>query len=107
VVSWHSYSNVVGPLVAFSVVGVLALLLRWAFGHGGSLVRAPARPGHPDEYGLLVSVSAPATEDVGEDIRQRLADNGVRATMTKTQDGLRVMVFRSDLARARALLDRR
>ena len=54
------------PLVAFLVVGVLALVLRWAFRRGGSLVPPPAQPGRPDEYGLLVSIAAPQTATEAE-----------------------------------------
>ena len=39
---WGSYSYAVEPLIALGVVGVLALLLRWAFSSGHSLVERPA-----------------------------------------------------------------
>src|SRR3954454_18028294 len=56
-----SYSFVYGPVVAFAMVGLLVLLLRWAFSRGSSLVAAPPRPGAPDDYGLLVPVASPAS----------------------------------------------
>ena len=49
-----------GPAVSFVVVGVLVLLLRWAFGRGRSLVEKRSTSGTPQEYGLLVRVAAPA-----------------------------------------------
>jgi len=98
------WSFLFSPLVAFAGIGVLTLLLRWAFGRGGSLVAAPPRPGGPTEYGLLVPVSAPPTEQEGEAMREALQAHGLRATVTHTAAGLRLMVFASDEERARAIL---
>ena len=102
--SWQSYSFVFGPAMSFLVVGVLALLLRWAFGHSKSLVDRPARPGRPSDYGLLVAVAASNTYLQGEVLRRTLDDAGVRATLATTTDGPRLMVFASDEAKARRVL---
>ncbi|SDQ73697.1 hypothetical protein [Quadrisphaera sp. DSM 44207] len=92
------------PLLAFAMVGVLALLLRWTFSRGASLVtRRPVR-GRADEYGLLVVVSEPATFVEAELQRRQLVDAGVRATLAPTTDGPRVLVFPEDEGVARALL---
>jgi len=98
------WSFLFSPLVAFAGIGVLSLLLRWAFGRGGSLVAAPPRPGAPSEYGLLVAVAAPGTEQEGEAMREALQAHGLRATVTHTVPGLRLMVFASDEGQARAIL---
>ena len=50
----------------------LALLLRWAFARGSSLVERPARPGHEDEYGALVPVASPGSVVEAELLRLRL-----------------------------------
>lgn len=100
-----SISFMFGPMVALLVVGVLALLLRWAFGHGHSLVERRARMGTPQEYGLLVQVAAPATVIEAEIVRRRLVEAGLRATLTTTTEGPAVMVFADDAAAARALLE--
>lgn len=102
--SWGSYSYLFGPLVAFGLVGLFALLLRWAFGRGHSLVARPGRPGTADDYGLLVAVAAPPTFVEAEVVRRRLEDAGVRATLAPTTEGPRVLVFPADEAAARALL---
>lgn len=94
------------PLVALCVVGVLALLLRWAFGRGHSLVERRPREGTPGEYGLLVRVATPATFIEAELIRRRLVDAGFRATLAPTTEGPAVMVFPEDVAAARQLLAR-
>ncbi len=100
----NTYSFIFGPVVAFAGIGVLTLLLRWAFGRGGSLIAAPPRPGSPQEYGLLVAVAAPRTSAEGEALRRLLTGEGLRATLTTTVEGPRLMVFPSDEVQARAIL---
>ena len=62
------------------------------------------RPGHADEYGLLVSIASPGTYVEGEVDRQRLEAAGIKAQLVNTVDGPRLMVFESDAAAARRLL---
>jgi hypothetical protein len=93
-----------GPGVALLVVGVLALLLRWTFSHGSSLVERQVRPGHDDEYGALVPVAAPGSVIEAEMLRLKLVDAGIRATTARTVDGPRVLVFPEEARTARALL---
>ena len=98
---WQSY------VISLVVVGVLALLLRWAFGgRSRSLVERRPRRGHEDEYGLMVAVAAPGTFVEGELARQRLRDAGIRASLVTTSDGPRLMVLEPDEARARQVLAR-
>lgn len=104
VASWGSYSFAFGPVLAFLAVGVLALLLRWAFSSGHSVVERRPRQGTEGEYGLLVPVAAPGTYIEGEMVRRKLVDAGVRATLAPTSEGPRVMVFPEDASVARALL---
>lgn len=95
-----------GPAVSFVIVGVLVLLLRWAFGHGRSLVEKRSTSGTPQEYGLLVRVAAPATFVEAEMIRLHLVEGGLRATLAPTTEGPAVMVFREDEPAARRMLER-
>ena len=98
---WRSY------LISLLVLGVLALLLRWAFGgRGRSLVERRARQGHEDEYGLMVAVASPGTFVEGEVARQRLLDAGIRASLVTTSDGPRLMVLEPDQTRALQFLAR-
>jgi hypothetical protein len=101
-----SASYLVGPLLAFGVVGVLVLLLRWTYQRGDSVVAKPSRRGAEDSYGLLVPVASPATYAEGEMLRRTLEDAGVRANLAQTLDGPRVMVFPDDEQQARDLLSR-
>lgn len=100
--SWVDYLRL--PLTGLVVVGVLALVLRWAFGRNQSLVERRPRQGRAGDYGALVPVAEPATHAEGEIARLTLVDSGIRATLVDTSDGPRVMVFPEDARTARALL---
>jgi hypothetical protein len=102
--AWSPWSYAFSPLVAIATVGVLMLLLRWAFGRGHSLVERPIRPGVTGDYGVLVEVASPPTFVEAELLRRSLSDAGVRATLAETRDGPRVMVFPADAATARQVL---
>jgi hypothetical protein len=99
-----SYSYAVGPITAFVFLGVMILLLRWAFRRGVSVVAAPPRAGQADEYGLLVPIATPPNYVEGEMLRRRLEDAGIRATLAQTLDGPRIMVWPGDEVRARTHL---
>jgi hypothetical protein len=107
VASGGSLSYLFGPLTAFAVVGVLMLLLRWAFsGNRTSLVERRPKTGRSGDYGLLVPVASPTTFVEGEMIRRTLEDAGLRATLVPTDEGPRVMVFPDCESVARAILSR-
>lgn len=93
-------------LLALATVGVLVLLLRWAYGTGrrSSLVERRPRTGRSDEYGLLVAIAAPGTFIEGAIHCRRLEKAGIRTTLVTTTDGPRIMVFREDETAARRLL---
>ena len=103
----NSYSYAIGPVLAFAGLGLLILLLRWAFSRGHSVVAAPPKRGKADEYGLLVAVAQPGTYVEGELVRRQLEDAGIRATLAQTLDGPQVMVWPADQDRARRQLSRR
>jgi len=102
--AWNAFSYVFGPLMAFGGLAVLVLLLRWAFGRGGSLIERPPDSGSPDRYGLLVPVAAPVDRASGERLQHALTVEGVRATLADTTDGPRLLVFATEVEQARALL---
>ena len=105
--SWGSFSYAFGPLMAAGLIGLFVVILRWAFSRGSSVVAAAPTPGTADEYGLLVPVATPGTYIEGEMLRRGLEDAGIRATLTTTLDGPRVLVWPRDEARAREALARR
>jgi hypothetical protein len=85
-------------------MGILMLLLRWAFSRGKSVVERPTKIGGEDEYGLLRVAAKPSNHIEGEMIRQRLIENGIKATLTQTKSGPRVLVFPEELSAAKAVL---
>ena len=102
--AWGSFSYAFGPVVALCAVGVLMLLLRWAFSSGHSLVERRPEVGSPEQYGLLVPVAEPPTFVEAELVRRRLSDAGLRATLAPTTEGPRVLVFPEDVKAARLVL---
>ena len=75
------------PFVAFGVVGVLALILRWAWsGRKDSLLSTPARSGAEGDYGLLVPVAVPRDAQDGQRLAQQLDEHGVRDRFGETRN---------------------
>ena len=103
---WSAFSFLFVPAVTFGAIGLLVLVLRWAFSGSpsGSLVARQPRPGPPEAYGLLVPVAAPVTEFEGELLRRSLEEHGLPASLAMTSDGPRVLVWPADERRARAVL---
>jgi hypothetical protein len=102
--SWGSFSYAFGPLIALAGVSILALIARWAFSSGTSLVARPAQRGSADSYGLMRPVAAPMSAAEAEYQRLRLTSAGIRCNVANTTDGPRVMVWVEDLERAKLAL---
>lgn len=88
----------------FFVLGILIILLRWAFSRGKSVVERPSRVGNDDEYGLLEVVASPGNYIEGEMLKRKLQEHGIKATLTQTKQGPRIMVFRNEVKAAQAIL---
>lgn len=100
-----SYSYAFGPVVAMIAIGILVLILRWAFSSKkSSVVAAAARPGTEGDYGMLVPVASPSNYVDGEILRRRLEAAGIRANLATTLDGPRVLVWPTDERRAREVI---
>jgi hypothetical protein len=86
-------------LIPLVVVGVLALVLRWAF----SLDTDRA---HRKDYGLLREVAKVPSSTAARVVEQRLRHQGIHATTVAAPDGdgLRVLVFPDDEALAIRIL---
>ena len=100
----RAYSYVYGPIIVLVTLGLLVLLLRWAFSRGGSVVERRSPRGAPTDYGMLEAVESPATYIEAEVLRRRLDASRIKATVAMTNDGPRVMVFPQDAKAARAVL---
>lgn len=102
--NWGSFSYAFGPVVAVVMLVVLVLILRWAFSRGQSVVAPRPKPGPPSEYGMLVPVAEPADAAEAERLSSTLRQAGIRCSVAVTTDGLRVMVWPKDAARAAGVL---
>jgi len=90
----------VGPAIAFLVLGLLALFMRWAFGTGYG--RGPT-PVSPDD-GLLTLVATLSRRESALALRAVLSDAGIRSTVRfPAAHRADVLVFPEDAERARAL----
>jgi len=91
----------VGPAIAFVVVGLLALFMRWAFGTGYGR-RAPPEP--PVEDGLLTLIATLSRRESALALRAVMSDAGIRSTVRyPAPNRADVLVFPEDADRARAL----
>ena len=90
-----------GPVVVFTVLALLALFLRWAFGTGGTGTR---RRTAPADAGLLLRVATTSSRESALALRAVLSDAGIRSTVRfPAPHRAEVLVFPEDADRARAL----
>ncbi len=101
---WTRFLALFGGLIM--MLGLI-LALRWTWGTGKDLP-APrvVDPDDPTGDGLLEEVSRVPTEPAAQVLRERLARNGIRATVARRPDGYGVLVFRADLVTAKLVLSR-
>lgn len=88
----------------FIVVAILALILKWAYSGNKSLVEKQSPIGSEGEYGLLKVAHAPKNHIEGEILRQKLQAVGIKATLSQTKTGPKILVFEKDLKIAKATL---
>lgn len=85
-------------LVALAlIVGIC----RWVFGTGKRPVPPPAAT---EDLGLLAPVAEVRTLADAQMLRELLTDAGIRASVSDSPTGLRVLVFQKDLTLARQLV---
>jgi len=90
----------VAPVVVVSVLVLLALFMRWAF--GSDTARRRQRP--PSDDGLLTLVATVSRRETALALRAVLSDAGIRSTIRFPAPGRAdVLVFPEDAERARAL----
>jgi hypothetical protein len=95
---------VIGPIVAFLVIGALAAILRWS--SDPALARKQAEIfAEPPDYGLLSAVAVVETPSEARTMQLRLSDAGIRATVSPSGDGrMNVLVFEAQRDAARRLV---
>ncbi len=94
----------VGPVIAFAVLALLAVFMRWAFGTGyGKGTDRRATP-PPLDDGLLTLVATLSRRESALALRAVLSDAGIRSTVRcPAPHRADVLVFPEDAARARSL----
>jgi len=103
---WKAFSFAFGPVIGLLAIGIMVLVLRWAFVRGKSVVERPATKGSPDEYGMLIPIASPADYIQGEIVRRSLTDSGIKATLATTTEGPRILIWPGDEQRAQSILSR-
>ena len=95
----------VGPAIAFVMLGLLAFFMRWAFGSGyGRGKQRGGPPAVPEEDGLLTLIATLSRRESALALRAVLSDAGIRSTIrVPTPHRADVLVFPEDADRARAL----
>ena len=88
----------------FFAVGLLSLILIWAFKRGKSVIERTPSAGREDEYGALVVIASPNTYIECDLLRLKLATSEIKANLAQTKDGPRLYVFERDEKIARAVL---
>ena len=95
-----SLHYLVGPVIAFLVLGLLALFMRWAFGSS----TARPKPTPPAEDELLTRIATLSRRESALALRAVLSDAGIRSTVRfPAAHRADVLVFPEDADRARAL----
>lgn len=92
-------------LSGFLVVGVMIVILKWAFSGNKSVIEREKKIGNEDEYGLLRVAHSPKNHIEGEILRQKLLSVGIKATLSQTKNGPKILVFEEDLKIAKATLN--
>ncbi len=92
-------------LSGFLVIAVMIVILKWAFSNNKSVIEREKRIGNEDEYGLLRVAHSPKNHIEGEMLRQKLLSVGIKATLSQTKNGPKILVFEKDLKIAKATLN--
>jgi hypothetical protein len=93
-----------GPAVAFAVLAVLAVFMRWAFGTGYGRDKRGRAPAPPADDGLLTTIATLSRRESALALRAVLSDAGIRSTVRcPAPHRADVLVFPEDAPRARSL----
>jgi len=94
----------VGPAIAFVMLGLLAFFMRWAFGSGYGRGKGRGGPPAAAEDGLLTLIATLSRRESALALRAVLSDAGIRSTIrVPAPHRADVLVFPEDAERARAV----
>lgn len=101
------YDPTYGLLSGAILIALLVMTLRRMARALRMPIRRPKLPAPRTDYGLLEPVAIVPTREDAEMLREVLASHGIRATIglgTAAAPGVQVLVFPSDLRRAREVV---
>jgi hypothetical protein len=98
-----SIEYLLAPLVALFVLGLLVLVLRWAYGSRGARGGSP-RPGSVGDHGLLTPMITVRDPQRASDLVRSLRDEGIRASLSGPPGRQLLLVWPTEVTRAAALL---
>ncbi|HTZ42388.1 MAG TPA: hypothetical protein VMB79_00865 [Jatrophihabitans sp.] len=94
-------------LWAAILIVTLTLLMRWVFAPSSRPRTGRPQTGPDADLGLLVTVLPATTRSNALAVKNLLISQGIRSSVSRLDvDSYDVLVFRTDLANARAVLDR-
>lgn len=98
-------SNLPMITVVLLAAGGLIFTMRWVFAPSRPRPKGPARASATGDFGLLEPLALALTRGSAHALRATLGDAGIRSSLSARRDGRSdVMVFRTDLDRARSML---
>jgi hypothetical protein len=93
-----------GPIIAFAVVGALGAILRWTFDSDATKQEEQIFP-NPDDYGLLSVAAEVDAVTEARAMQHKLTVAGIRSTIAPSGNGrVRVLVFEAEIEAARRLV---
>lgn len=95
------------PTIMVIVLAAAGLIftMRWVFAPSRPRPKTSARPAASGDFGLLEPLAVALSRGSANTLRATLGDAGIRSSLSARRDGRTdVMVFRTDLERARTLL---
>jgi hypothetical protein len=98
-------NSVADELLVVVIVLMLGLVMRWAFRSSRPKRTSSVTDADSAEFGLLEVISSGLSRQEAMSMRAELGEVGIRSSMSHRRDGrLDVLVFRDDLAQAKARL---
>ena len=99
------YNDPLQQLLGAVVAAVIFVtILKWAFSSNQKMIVLPVNAGKKDQYGLLKPINAAQMKLDIDNAQKVLADFKIKTTVTDTFDGVQLMVFEKDYAKAMRLL---
>jgi hypothetical protein len=99
------YNDPLQQLIGAVIAAVIFVtILKWAFSSNQKMIVLPVNAGKKDQYGLLKPINAAQMKLDIDNAQRVLADFKIKTTVTDTFDGVQLMVFEKDYAKAMRVL---